>query len=109
MFANTEHDLSAFDAEARDAAAATFRMLADASRLAVLWHLRDGELPSGELARRIGRPAPTVSQHLAKLRLAGLVLTRREGTTIHYRLANDHVQRLVQDVVAHVQHLEESR
>lgn len=49
-----------------------------------------------------------MSQHLAKLRMGGLVRTRREGTQIFYRLATDHVRELVQDVVAHAQHLEET-
>jgi DNA-binding transcriptional ArsR family regulator len=103
------HDLSRLDALALDHAVATLRLLADGTRLTVLWHLRDGERSAGDLARLLARPAPAVSQHLAKLRLAGLVLTRRDGTAIYYRLATDHVGRLVEDAVAHAQHIEEDR
>jgi len=45
-----------------------------------------------------------VSQHLAKLRMARLVRTRREGTTIFYSLDNDHVGQLVTDAVFNAEH-----
>ena len=66
-------------------------MLADATRVQVLWALVRREMSVNELAAHVGKPAPSVSQHLAKLRMARLVRTRREGTTIFYRLENDHV------------------
>ena len=68
-----------------------FRMLADPTRIRVLWALTRGELAVNELAEQLGKPAPSVSQHLAKLRMARLVRTRREGTTIFYSLENEHV------------------
>ena len=55
---------------------------ADPTRLQVLWALVDRELSVNELAEFVGKPAPSVSQHLAKLRMARLVRTRRAGTTI---------------------------
>jgi DNA-binding transcriptional ArsR family regulator len=76
-----------------------FRMLADSTRVQVLWALAGGESSVNELAERVGKPAPSVSQHLAKLRMARLVRTRRVGTTIFYSLENDHVRRLVADAV----------
>ncbi len=56
------------------------RMLADPTRVRLLWVLRAGELAVADLAERVGKPGPAVSQHLAKLRLARLVHTRRQGT-----------------------------
>jgi DNA-binding transcriptional ArsR family regulator len=106
MSASNKHNLKELDDLARDTAVGTLRMLADGTRLSLLWQLRDGELTVGDLVRLTDRPAPAVSQHLAKLRLAGLVVPRREGTQIYYRLANDHVAHLVEDVVAHTQHLD---
>lgn len=79
-------------------------MLADPTRVRLLWTLVDGELSVNELADRIGKPAPSVSQHLAKLRMARLVKTRRAGTTIFYSLENEHVQRLVVDAVCNAEH-----
>ena len=81
-----------------------FRMLADATRVQVLWALVDREMSVSELAEHVGKPAPSVSQHLAKLRMARLVHTRRDGTTIFYRLENDHVAQLVTDAVFNAEH-----
>lgn len=79
-------------------------MLADATRVHVLWLLAGGERSVNELAEQIGKPAPSVSQHLAKLRMARLVATRRAGTAIYYSLENDHVRQLVQDAVFNAEH-----
>ena len=103
------HDLSVLTDSTRQAAAGALRLLADETRLHLLWHLRAGERGVGDLCEAVGRPSPAVSQHLAKLRMGGLVRTRREGTRIYYRLATDHVGELVTDVVAHAQHLEDGR
>lgn len=81
-----------------------FRMLADATRIQVLWALTGGELSVNDLAARVGKPAPSVSQHLAKLRMARLVRTRRAGTTIFYSLENEHVRQLVVDAVFNAEH-----
>ncbi len=81
-----------------------FRMLADHTRIQVLWALTETELSVNELAERVGKPAPSVSQHLAKLRMARLVRTRRAGTTIFYSLENEHVRQLVVDAVFNAEH-----
>lgn len=81
-----------------------FRMLADATRVQVLWSLTRREMSVNELAEHVGKPAPSVSQHLAKLRMARLVRTRRNGTTIFYSLENDHVRQLVIDAVRNAEH-----
>jgi DNA-binding transcriptional ArsR family regulator len=81
-----------------------FRMLADPTRIRVLWALTSGELSVTELAELVGKPAPSVSQHLAKLRMARLVRTRRDGTTIFYSLENEHVSQLVADAVFNAEH-----
>lgn len=81
-----------------------FRMLADPTRIQVLWALTEAERSVNELAERIAKPAPSVSQHLAKLRMARLVRTRRSGTTIFYSLENEHVRQLVIDAVFNAEH-----
>jgi DNA-binding transcriptional ArsR family regulator len=81
-----------------------FRMLADPTRIRALWALTGGELSVSELAEQVDKPAPSVSQHLAKLRMARLVRTRREGTTIFYSLENEHVSQLVADAVFNAEH-----
>lgn len=81
-----------------------FRMLADPTRVQVLWALAHRELSVNELAEHVAKPAPSVSQHLGKLRMARLVRTRREGTQVFYRLGNDHVRQLVTDAVFNAEH-----
>src|SRR6185503_14963643 len=81
-----------------------FRMLADGTRIQILWALIDREMPVGELAAAIGKPGPSVSQHLAKLRMARLVRTRRDGTQIFYQLENDHVRELIVDAIHNAEH-----
>lgn len=95
---------SKLPAEQVDLAVEVFRMLADATRVQLLWALVDGELPVNELAGHVGKAPASVSQHLAKLRMARLVRTRREGTQVFYRLDNDHVAQLVTDAVHNAEH-----
>ena len=90
--------------EQAELAAEVFRMLADTTRVRLLWSLIDQELAVNELADRLGKPAPSVSQHLAKLRMARLVRTRREGTQVFYRVENEHVAQLVRDAVYNAEH-----
>ncbi|MGE2716312.1 ArsR/SmtB family transcription factor [Mycolicibacterium litorale] len=84
--------------------AEVFRMLADPTRVQILWALVSDEKSVNDLAAHVGKPASSVSQHLAKLRMARLVRTRREGTTIFYSLENDHVAQLVTDAVYNAEH-----
>lgn len=79
-------------------------MLADATRVHVLWSLVGQEMSVNDLAQHVGKPAPAVSQHLAKLRMARLVRTRREGNTIFYALENEHIGQLVTDAVFNAEH-----
>ena len=60
-------------------AAETFGLLASSARLHLVWALAQGESDVTHLADRVGGALPAVSQHLAKLKLAGLVRSRREG------------------------------
>lgn len=81
-----------------------FTMLADATRVRIILALRDGELPVNTLAELVEKSPAAVSQHLAKLRLARIVLTRQEGTKVFYRLANEHARQLVADAIFQAEH-----
>jgi DNA-binding transcriptional ArsR family regulator len=87
-----------------DLAVEVFRMLSDATRVQLLWALLDGELPVNELAGTVGKPATGVSQHLAKLRMARLVTTRRQANQVFYRIENSHVRQLVEDAIYQSEH-----
>jgi len=71
--------------------AAVGRALADPKRLCVLESLAVGELSVRDLSLRVGCQVPNMSQHLAVLRSAGLVTSRRQGSTIYYRLVDSRV------------------
>jgi DNA-binding transcriptional ArsR family regulator len=76
-------------------ASEVFRMLSDSTRVKLLWALLQGENSVACLAD-LANAAPTVvSQHLAKLRLAGLVKSRREGTFVYYSPADTDVLRVL--------------
>lgn len=70
------------------ATAAAMHVLSDGTRLGILLLLAEGESCVTELYKRIGCPQATASHHLSVLRTAGLVLNRRDGKRIIYRLAD---------------------
>jgi len=88
-----------------ETAAAVLRLLGDRTRLGILAVLAEGERPVSVIAESVDRPLPAVSQHLAKLRMGGLVTTRREGTTVYYAVMNGHVSALVKNAIHHAEHL----
>jgi DNA-binding transcriptional ArsR family regulator len=67
------------------------RALADPKRLCVLEILAAGERSVSDLSREASCQVPNMSQHLAVLRAAGLVETRRSGNAVMYRLADPRV------------------
>ena len=71
--------------------AAISRALADAKRLCVLECLSKGERSVSDLSREAACQVPNMSQHLAVLRAAGLVESRREGNTVLYRLTDPRI------------------
>lgn len=82
--------------KARAAEAADFlKSMANESRLVVLCELVKGERTVGALEEVTGLSQSALSQHLAKLREARLVATRREAQTIHYSLADSGARRLI--------------
>ena len=69
-------------------ATALLKGLANQHRLIILCHLASEEKSVGELEKLLGMRQPHLSQHLARLRRDGLVATRRNSRTIHYRLGS---------------------
>jgi DNA-binding transcriptional ArsR family regulator len=83
--------------EAHAVAAESFlRSIANRHRLMVLCLLVEGEISAGELSRRLGLTQPNLSRHLGTLREEGLVATRREATTIYYRIASARVRTILE-------------
>ncbi len=86
------YSLTADGQRARSAEIA--RAMADPKRICVLEQLAVGERSVSDLSRGAGCHVPNMSQHLAVLRSAGLVMSRRAGNTVLYRLADDRVGEL---------------
>jgi DNA-binding transcriptional ArsR family regulator len=86
-------------AEQVEAAVVALRMLADPTRLRLLWLLCQSEYDVTALTEQVAVARPAVSQHLAKLRLAGLVTSRREGRRVVYAARGGHVRHLVAEAL----------
>ncbi len=71
-------------------------LLANRHRLMVVCHLTDGEMTVSQLLAVSTLSQSALSQHLAKLREAQLVQTRREGQLIYYNLASAQVRKLIE-------------
>jgi ArsR family transcriptional regulator, arsenate/arsenite/antimonite-responsive transcriptional repressor len=80
-----------------------FKAFADPTRLRILGLLASGEICVCHIHDCLGIPQPTASRHLAYLRKKGLVLTRKQGLWVHYKLAplEDAVMRVLMSAVTH--------
>lgn len=86
--------LDRFEASAGEAAG-LMRALSNEKRLMILCQLGDGELSVSQLLPLVGLSQSALSQHLARLRDEALVATRRDGTTIFYRIAEPAVLKVI--------------
>ncbi|MCW2859805.1 MAG: transcriptional regulator [Actinoallomurus sp.] len=84
------------------AAAATFDLLSTPVRLHLVWLAAQGEHDVGTLAARAGVSIATASQHLSKLRLAGVITANRAGKRHIYTVDDPHVMTLIDQIFAHV-------
>ena len=67
------------------------RLMANAKRIEILFHLKDGEKNVAELLELMDLSKTNLSQHLAVLRTAGILRTRKEGSFVYYRLASEKI------------------
>ena len=79
----TEADLRVFELQAE-----VCQTLANPKRLRIVHLLKDGELSVAEIVSAMSIPKANASQHLSIMRQKGLILSRREGTSIYYRLSS---------------------
>ena len=73
-----------------DTATGVLKALSNETRIKLMCMLMDGEKSAGELAKGTNMRLPAISQHLSKMRAAGLVVSRRKAQTIYYK-ANEGV------------------
>ncbi|MDI5964466.1 ArsR/SmtB family transcription factor [Streptantibioticus silvisoli] len=98
------------DGERLTVAVEVLGLLADRTRLALVRRLGEGEADVTTLTEAVpGAARTSVSQHLARLRLAGLVVTRKDGRRVIYALRLGHLRRLADEALNvadhHIGHL----
>ena len=86
--------LNEMQVHAQDAAA-LLKALANENRLMIMCTLIVGELSVGELNEKVPLSQSALSQHLASLREAGLVSTRKESQTVYYRLEGTEAAKVI--------------
>lgn len=91
------------DAQVR-AAVMSFALLADPTRVRLLWALRRDDADVASLAEIAGCRPTVASQHLSKLRFAGLVEGNRDGRRVVYRLRGAHVRNLLTEALFQADH-----
>lgn len=86
-------------------AAEVLGLLSDPTRIRIVLALRGaGEMPVNALAEHVGKKPSGVSQHLARLRMARMVTTRQEGTSVLYQLTDEHAVALVVEAIKQAEH-----
>lgn len=86
-------------------AAEVLRILSDPTRIRIVLALKDqDELSVSLLAQQVGKTPSGVSQHLARMRMARIVTTRHEGTSVLYRLADEHAVAVVAEAFKQAEH-----
>jgi DNA-binding transcriptional ArsR family regulator len=80
-----------------------FRLLAEPMRIRLLDDLRDGEATVGELAEALATSQQNVSKHLGVLAEAGMLGRRKEGNRVYYRIVDETVFALCEQVCGSVQ------
>ncbi len=80
-----------------------FRAVAEPTRIRILDRLRQGEASVQELTLAVGSSQQNVSKHLALLQRAGIIGRRRDGTYSYYRITDDSVLALCEQVCGSIQ------
>ena len=93
----SEEDLDAIVDKATTASA-FLKAISHEGRLMILCHLVSGEKSVTELEELLSARQAAVSQQLSRLRLEGLVVPRRDGKAIYYRLADDRPRKMLECV-----------
>ena len=85
---NKEPNESEADLKVYELQAEVCQILANPKRLRIVHLLKDVELSVGEIVTAMSIPKANASQHLSIMRQKGIVLSRRDGTSIYYRLSS---------------------
>lgn len=89
------------DDETIDAISEVFKVFGDGTRLKILWALFDAEMCVFDISERLGMSQSAISHQLRTLKQARLVKARRDGKNTFYSLDDDHVKRIIEQVMIH--------
>ena len=81
----------------------TFKIFGDNTRIRILWTLFDKELSVSEISEALNMSQSAISHQLRTLKQARLIKARRDGKNSFYSLDDDHVKRIIEQVLIHVE------
>ena len=87
--------LNLIDNETIEEMAVLFKMFADSTRLKIMQSLLDNELNVCEIAHLLNMTHSAISHQLATLKMTNLVKSRKEGKTVYYSLADEHISSII--------------
>lgn len=79
-----------------------FKVFGDATRIRILWTLFDSEICVYDIASKLGMTQSAISHQLRVLKHARLVKARRDGKNTFYSLDDEHVKRIIEQVMIHI-------
>ncbi|MDD6214917.1 MAG: metalloregulator ArsR/SmtB family transcription factor [Firmicutes bacterium] len=79
-----------------------FKVFGDTTRIKILWTLFDSEICVADISDKIGMSQSAISHQLRILKQARLIKARREGKNTFYSLSDDHVKRIIEQVIIHI-------
>lgn len=94
--------LASLDDDKLSQLAEMFRLMGDPTRLRVILSCLPGPSSVGDMAQRLGLSSSLVSHHLRLLRAARVLRGRRHGKQVYYGLADEHISRVLLDMLDHV-------
>ena len=79
-----------------------FKIFGDVTRMKILWNLFDKELCVSEIAEKAEMSQSAISHQLRVLKEARLIRARRDGKNIYYSLDDEHIKRIIEQVMIHL-------
>lgn len=88
--------------ELLDSLTEVFKVFGDNTRIKILWNLFDNEICVADIAEKTGMSQSAISHQLKSLKQARLIKARREGKNTFYSLCDEHVKRIIEQVMIHI-------
>ena len=79
-----------------------FKVFGDATRIKILWTLFDNEICVADIAERTNMSQSAISHQLKSLKNVRIIKSRRDGKNTFYSLSDDHVKRIIEQVMIHI-------